>query len=119
MRIWSKLDERKRNLFQHKLLRAVFESLGNSYITIREIKLAALLWVYIIQHHYYKDVFMALKSNKRNCLQKQLGLQEDEYGILRCHGRYTNADISEEMKCPKLLPRRNFYTELVILEVHG
>ena len=119
LRIWNKLDERKRNLFQHKLLKIIFEDLSNSYITIREIKLVALLWVHTIQHHYYKDVFIALKSNKRNCLQKQLGLQEDEYGILRCYGRYANADISEEMKCPKLLARKNFYTELVILEVHG
>ena len=84
-----------------------------------EIKLLAVLWVYTIQHHYYKDIFLALKKNKRHCLQKQLGLQEDEYGILRCHGRYANADISEDMKCPKLLPRKNFFTELMILEIHG
>ena len=119
MRIWNKLDEKKRNLFQHKLLKVVFESLSDSYITMPEIKLLAVLWVYTIQHHYYKDIFLALKKNKRHCLQKQLGLREDEYGILRCHGRFANADISEDMKCPKLLPRKNFFTELVILEIHG
>ena len=79
-----------------------------------EIKLLAVLWVYNIQHHYYKDRFLALKKNKRHCLQKQLGL-----GILRCHGCYANAYISEDMKCPKLLPRKDFFTELVILETHG
>ena len=119
MKIWNKLDETKRNLFQHKLLKDVFESLSDSHITMQEIKLLAILWVYTIQHHYYKDIFLALKKNKRHCLQKQLGLQEDEYGILRCHGRYANADISEDMKCPKLLPRKDFFTELVILEIHG
>ena len=74
-----------------------------------EIKLVSLLWIYTIQCHHYRDVFIALKNNKRNCLQKQLGLQEDEFGILRCHGRYANADISEETKFPKLLPRRNYF----------
>ena len=86
---------------------------------MHEIKLVSLLWIYTIQCYHYRDVFIALKNNKRNCLQKQLGFQEDEFGILRCHGRYANADISEETKFPKLLPRRNYFTQLLILEVHG
>ena len=49
----------------------------------------------------------------------QLGLQLDEFMILLCHGRYAFADISEETKCPKLLPSRSYFTKLLILEVHS
>ena len=31
----------------------------------------------------------------------QLGLKISEYGILRCHGRYQHAELTEEMKYPK------------------
>ena len=44
------------------------------------------------------------------------------YGIQHCHSRYDNADIDEEAKHPKLLPRparNNYFTCLLILEVHG
>ena len=119
-KVWNKLDGEKTEQFnQHKLLTTICESLSDAYITMHEIKLVSLLWIYTIQCHHYIDVFIALKNNKRNCLQKQLGLQEDEYGILRCHGRYANAHIGEETKFPKLLPRRNYFTQLLILEVHG
>jgi len=37
---------------------------------------------------------------------------------LRCHSRYSNADIDEETKHPKLLPRNNYFTRLLKLEVH-
>ena len=43
----------------------------------------------------------------------------DEFEILRCYGRHAYADITEEAKCPKLLPRRSWFTKLLILEVHG
>ena len=46
---------------------------------------------------------------EEHCLQKQLGLQEDEFGILRCHGWYANGDISEETKYP------NYYSVEIIL----
>ena len=74
-KVWNKLDEEKRK--QHKLLATIFESLSDAYISMIEIKLISWLWVYAIQHHHYRDVFIALKSNKKNCLQKQLGLQAD------------------------------------------
>jgi len=47
----------------------------------------------------------------------QLGLEIDDFGILRCHGHYLHSKLSE-MKYPKLLPRREHFTQLVIREVH-
>ena len=37
-----------------------------------------------------------------------LGLEIDENDILRCHGRFNNADIPEEIKVPIYLPRKNY-----------
>ena len=43
-----------------------------------------------------------------NCLQKQLGLEVDEFVILRCHGRFQNVNMSDLAKYPKLLPRHEY-----------
>ena len=40
------------------------------------------------------------------------------FSILICHGRFLNAEMSEEAKYPKLLPRHEYYTRLIIQEVH-
>ena len=49
---------------------------------------------------------------------KQLGLGVDEFGILRCYGRFQIADISESAKYPKLLPRHEHFTKLLIQYMH-
>jgi len=48
----------------------------------------------------------------------QLGIKMDEFDILRCHGHYCRTDLPQEAKCPKLLPRGEYYTYLLIQEVH-
>jgi len=40
----------------------------------------------------------------------------DEFDILRCYGRYANADI--DTKSPKLLPCKHQFVKLVIMEIH-
>ena len=59
-----------------------------------------------------------MRKRKRNNLQRQLGLQIDEWGLLRCHGRYSNADLSFNAKYPKLIPRLEYFTHLVIKDAH-
>ena len=41
----------------------------------------------------------------------------DELGILRCYGRYANADIDIDTKSPKLLPCKHKFSKLVIMEI--
>ena len=53
-----------------------------------------------------------------HCLKWQLGLKIDDLGILRCYGRFLNATITDSAKHPKLLPRREHLTSLLITEVH-
>ena len=60
----------------------------------------------------------AIKEDKSHCLKRQLGLKIDDMGILRCYGRFLNATIAESMKHPKLHPRQEHLTTLLITEVH-
>ena len=109
----------RRHFCEHKLLVAIFDNLKESSpVTFQEIKLLSLLWVPFIQHRRYSDVYVAIKSNKRHCLQMQLGLKISEYDILRCHGRYQHSELTKEMKYPKLLPQHKHFTYLVIQEAH-
>ena len=119
-RIWNRLSAHSKERFQEqKLLMMIFNNLKDSSpVTFQEIKLLSLLWISFIQHRQYSDVYVAIKNNKKHCLQMQLGLKISEYGILRCHGRYQHSELAEEMKYPKLLPRYEHFTYLVIQEIH-
>ena len=47
-----------------------------------------------------------------------LGLKIKEDGMLRCHGRFNNADITEETKVLIYLPRKSYWAELIVKEFH-
>ena len=38
--------------------------------------------------------------------------------MLRCHGRFNNADITEETKVLIYLPRKSYWAELIVKEFH-
>ena len=52
-------------------------------------------------------------------LGEQLNLQLDHQVILQCYGRYKNANLDDEVKYPKLLPKKEHYTRLVIKDLHS
>ena len=101
-----------------KILKRVFNDMKTNSIYSHEIKNAMLIWIYVIQRRRFPDVFKAIQKHHRNCLQQQLGLKVDDDGILRCHGRFANATMNEGTKYPKLLPRYEHFTNLLICEVH-
>ena len=49
---------------------------------------------------------------------ERLGLFVDEKGLLRCHGRLDNAELRQDTATPKLLPKDQRYTRLLIEECH-
>ena len=84
-------------------------------LTVKELQKARLVWDLYIQYKYYPDILRGSKNNLRN----QLNLQQDDTGLLRCHGRYENAtSLNQAMKCPKLLPKDEHYTRLVVEYCH-
>ena len=56
----------------------------------------------------------SIRKLKSNNLQRQLGIYIDIHGILRCCGRFENAELCENAKHPILLPNGPVYTDLVI-----
>ena len=48
----------------------------------------------------------------------QLNLWLDWNGILRCHGRFENAELTQASKFPKLLPKDDHFTRLIMEDVH-
>lgn len=107
IKVWNQLSIDDQRCFRHhKLLVMVFDSLKETKsISSQEIKLLSLLWVSCIQHRRYNDVYIAIKNKRKHCLQRQLGLNIDEFDILRCYGRYLHAELTKETKYPKLLAR--------------
>lgn len=45
-------------------------------------------------------------------------MQLDTNGLLRCHGRLDNVELTQAAKHPKLLPKNNHYTRLVVMDDH-
>jgi hypothetical protein len=58
---------------------------------------------------------IAAKKAQRLPLVRQLRLFKDKFGLLRCGGR---APLAESTKFPILLPPRNDFTKLIIVETH-
>ena len=85
-------------------------------LTAKELQESKLKWDLYIQYKSYPNI---LCGSKINNLRNQLNLQRDDDGLLRCHGRYGNAtSLNQAAKCPKLLPKNEHYTKLVIEDCH-
>ena len=64
------------------------------------------------------DVIQALHTGRINNLVHQLGIQLDEHGRLRSHGRFEHSPVPLPTKTPVLLPRNEHYTRLLIQDTH-
>ena len=59
-----------------------------------------------------------MEQGKKGNLQAQLSLQLDKNGLLRCHRRFSLSDLTQGAKEPKLLPKREYFTKLVVEHYH-
>ena len=120
-RIWSVLRKETQETMSSRyvLIKQVFRG-HSSYATdqVHSVCMARILWEYAVQNRQYLSVLNDMRKGKRNNLQRQLGLQLDEWGLLRCHGRYSNANLSFNVKYPKPIPRSEYFTHLVIKDAH-
>ena len=88
-------------------------------LTAGELRRAKLVWDLYIQRKCYSEEIQAIQQRKRTNLGEQLNLQLDHQDILRCYGRYKNANLGDEVKYPKLLPKKEHHTRLVIKDLHS
>jgi hypothetical protein len=82
-----------------------------------EINQAKTNWIMFIQQQTFSDVFEALEQNGKHSLM-QLELFLDKDAILRCNGRLSNAELSQQAIHPILLPKDNSFTRLIIKDFH-
>ena len=87
-------------------------------LTVQEISQSKLRWETYFQKSNFTSQIHAIKRNKRNNLKHQLGLEMDENGLLRCHGRLISENLTQNTVYPKLLPKNNAFTNLVIINFH-
>lgn len=76
-------------------------------------------WLKWVQEAEYAEEIKYIKENvgKVPELVKKLGLFLDE-GFLRCKGRIDNSELSYSARFPFLLPKKHWFTKLVIEEYH-
>ena len=72
-----------------------------------ELQHAKLLWDKRIQREYMDS----LDQRARDLLWQQLNIKRDGNGLLRCHGRMGG-------KAPKFLPKKHWYSSMVIQGYH-
>jgi hypothetical protein len=88
-----------------------------THLTASEINHARRKWIMFIQKQSFTDVFEALEQNGKHPLM-QLELFLDQDNILRCNGRLSNAELSQQAIHPILLPKDNSFTRLIINDFH-
>ncbi len=79
---------------------------------------ARQLWDKWTQESAFQDTKADIGAGKQSQLVQKLGLFIANDGLVRCRTRLLNADVDEDVKQPKLLPRHHSYTRLIIIDSH-
>ena len=82
-------------------------------LTPQELKFANNLWIKFVQRFNFLKTIDALIDDKPDQLVSKLGLYLDVDGIIRCGGRFRMVHDN-----PVLLPKKGYFTRLVILKYH-
>ena len=79
-------------------------------LTTQDLERAEQCWI--------RDVQSTITEEKLTDLRKHLGNRKDERGIIRCFGRLNNSSLPLETKNPILLPKKHYFTQLIIWYCH-
>ncbi|CAJ0597735.1 unnamed protein product [Cylicocyclus nassatus] len=105
----SQLPEKRKEEIQ-KRIPALQHSSRRQTITGMEMQESRMCLIRDHQKHYVDEHQM--KS------QKELNIQKDEQGVLRCYGRLKKADIPSNAKTPIYIAPRTTLAQLIIREIH-
>ena len=91
------------------------EELDESHVVsdVDDLLAAKQLWIQSTQR-----LLLADPSRFKN-LRKQLGVFEDDDGLLRCGGRLQHAKLSYDAKFPYVIPKNSHFARLAVLEAHA
>ena len=107
--------------FINRLKHCITLSECKPYITVTELQIAQNKWIKAIQSTTYPRELKSLqnKSGEKLSLVQQLKLFIGNDGLLRCGGRFQHANVVFSAKYPILIPRRHYFTELVVRNIHA
>lgn len=87
---------------------------NNEPINADDLEWAERQWIAYTQNLHYSSLIDAILKDKPNNLKIQLGVFVDGKGLLRGQGRLEKAEMHEGTKQPLLLPKDDYYTQLII-----
>ena len=118
--VWTRLPAAQQTRLQdgHALLAQLLSQFAAQphvfSVSVRRLVLS--LFVRLAQHSSYPDLHSGSLADSTSPLVKQFGLQRDQLGIIRCHGKLAHVHATSQ---PALLPRQHRLTVLIILDIHG
>ena len=65
-----------------------------------------------------KEALCFKEATTQKKQQSQLNLKIYQYGIIRLHGRFVNADLPEDAEQPILLSRQEHFSKLLTQDIH-
>jgi len=102
------------------LLKLKVRKESSSSESVSDFCKAEIYHIKCAQRSYYSDVLDYFANPDRRCpsIVKQLNLVFMD-GIIRCKGRLEHSDLTEDAKYPILLPPKDFFTKLLITNIHS
>ena len=82
-------------------------------LTATEMDMAKTQWLKQVQSKHFSGT-----DEKTRNLMRQLNVRIDETGLMTCYGRICNAELPTSTVSPILLPRDDYFTELIIRDNH-
>ena len=108
IQVWSRLSKDSQEKWTHLLPFLDQIATNPGLPTSKELQVAKSYWIRTVQTVHYGDVF-----ERDDPLVKQLGLQMDSNGLLRCHGRLEHAALLYSARYPFLLSGAHHFTTLL------
>jgi hypothetical protein len=76
----------------------------SGFLTSDELLKSETIWLKPVQKKHFVETFNALKTHKKDNLQRQLGLFIDGIGLFRCKGCIEYSDLTFGARYQVLVP---------------
>lgn len=120
--VWRKIstNSQERLCQPHPLFSKIMTALSTDSSASLLQRLALSSLVRSVQQTHFPDLMASSADDSKNKrpLQRQLGVQADPDGVLRCHGSLANMVTDDIAQHPVLLPHQDPLTSLIIQDTH-
>ena len=115
--LWNKLDEPPKSKYE-RLSKLFRYCKVNGRLTCKELNSAEILLLESDQCRHFRQLIFSLQNNTKNELRETLGIIVKD-NLLRCEGRYSKMNLSDNEKFPILLSNKSSISKLLVQYAHG